>query len=94
MFRVFCNHHLGNPSLHYLLLTNNTFYLLIDKGLASNDTNGVKYDVDFRIPYRKLEYISVGLNAQMFTLHLRQPRQSVVVCTASDSYTRYKKGIL
>lgn len=46
------------------------------------------YVVDFRIPYERIDYISVGLNGQYFNLHLKQKRQCLVICTACDSFTR------
>lgn len=71
MYRIYIDHHFGNASVRFLLLTNYAVYILTfpstrtEKGTGDEQTKlpheTAKYFTEVVVPYSLIDYISVGL---------------------------------
>lgn len=74
MYKIYVNHHFGNSSLRYLLLTSYAVYLLNSNStspnkngeeegsakVSSNGSAGSKYSREIVVPYAVIDYVSVS----------------------------------
>ncbi|KRX99180.1 Pleckstrin homology domain-containing family M member 2 [Trichinella pseudospiralis] len=85
MFRVYFDHNKGTSAVRYLVLSNRAVYLV---SRVSDTETQQHFLAEFGAPLSNIDYISVGLNSQLFSFYFRERPEPFIICTCSHQVTR------
>ncbi|KRY40289.1 Pleckstrin homology domain-containing family M member 2 [Trichinella spiralis] len=85
MFRVYFDHNKGTSAVRYLVLSNRAVYLV---SRVSDTETQQRFLAEFGAPLSSIDYISVGLNSQLFSFYFRERKEPFIICTCSHQVTR------
>ncbi|KRY20097.1 Pleckstrin homology domain-containing family M member 2, partial [Trichinella patagoniensis] len=80
MFRVYFDHNKGTSAVRYLVLSNRAVYLV---SRVSDTETQQRFLAEFGAPLSNIDYISVGLNSQLFSFYFRERKEPFIICTCS-----------
>ncbi|KRZ79364.1 Pleckstrin homology domain-containing family M member 2, partial [Trichinella papuae] len=89
MFRVYFDHNKGTSAVRYLVLSNRAVYLV---SRVSDTETQQRFLAEFGAPLSNIDYISVGLNSQLFSFYFRERQEPTIISALEVTIRRQKSS--
>ncbi|KRY77650.1 Pleckstrin homology domain-containing family M member 2 [Trichinella pseudospiralis] len=89
MFRVYFDHNKGTSAVRYLVLSNRAVYLV---SRVSDTETQQHFLAEFGAPLSNIDYISVGLNSQLFSFYFRERPEPTIISALEVTIRRQKSS--
>ncbi|KRX46833.1 Pleckstrin homology domain-containing family M member 2, partial [Trichinella murrelli] len=89
MFRVYFDHNKGTSAVRYLVLSNRAVYLV---SRVSDTETQQRFLAEFGAPLSNIDYISVGLNSQLFSFYFRERKEPTIISALEVTIRRQKSS--